>query len=173
MEDFFTFLSTHSNGILMLILLVFSAIYALNWLAKIFKWGRYNISKLDNDEATQAAYGDMSYVFTQFLVKIISDFKHLLALVIVLIFTGLIIFSMATTPEFDEKMEALQLVIASLGGLLGTVIGYYFGESASNKQESISTTEEETQDNVRNEIFEEEMQVAPNPDINFDEEEQP
>ncbi|MEQ1747609.1 MAG: hypothetical protein ABMA02_19430 [Saprospiraceae bacterium] len=37
---------------------------------------------------------------------------------------------MAMTDDFEQKMDALQLVIASLGGLLGSIIGYYFGESA-------------------------------------------
>lgn len=173
MEDFFTFLDTHSNGILILILLAFSLIYAINWLAKIFNWGRYNINKIDIEKLNQTtSYGDLPYVFTQFLVKLISDFKHLLALVIVLIFTGLIIYSMAMADNFKDKMDALQLVIASLGGLLGTVIGYYFGESASNNSNRISTNQEATQYNEDGVIIgdQDDMVVAPRPFINPEDE---
>ena len=78
----------------------------------------------------------LSYVVGMFFVNLINDFKHLLALVIVIVFASLIIYSMTTTDIFKEKMEALQLVVASLGGLLGSIIGYYFGESAATKSQT-------------------------------------
>jgi len=125
MESFLKFLEDHYIGILVLILLLFSLVLILNWLARIFSWGTFKSRQFDF-----ASKNNFSYVITMFFVNLINDFKHFLALVIVVIFSGLIIYSMATGDKFEEKMEALQLVIASLGGLLGSIIGYYFGESA-------------------------------------------
>ncbi len=141
MENFFSFLETHINGFLILILLVFAIVAVINWLARIFKWGKYKGVQLPPEE-----YSNTRYIISQFFVNIISDFKHLLALVIVIIFASLIIYSMRTTDDFEEKMKALQLVIASLGGLLGSIIGYYFGESAARTGgQSISVENELTQ----------------------------
>lgn len=127
MGNILSFLEANINGILILLLLVFAFLLAINWLARIFRWGRFK-----EETYTSNQYERLSYIITQFFANIINDFKHLLALIIVLIFTGLIIFSMAMADDFDKKMEALQLVIASLGGLLGSIIGYYFGESAAS-----------------------------------------
>lgn len=126
MSDFLKFLENHATGIYLIILCVFSFILALNWLAKIFSWGMYRIPIAERNDQSK-----LSYVISRFFVNIIDDFKHLLAIVIVIIFTSLIIYSMTAGITFDDKMEALQLVIASLGGLLGSIIGYYFGESAA------------------------------------------
>ena len=158
MENFLTFLSKHSSGIFILILIFFSAILILNWLAKIFQWGRYKAGK-----STLKESDNFGYIITQFFVNLISDFKHFLALVIVIIFTTLIIYSMTTTDVFAEKMDALKLIIASLGGLLGSIIGYYFGESAGRSSStSISNITDTTQGSSSND----DIQAAPQ--INLD-----
>ncbi|WKN42497.1 hypothetical protein [Tunicatimonas pelagia] len=126
MSNFLKFLENHATGIYLIILCVFSLILAINWLAKIFSWGVYQEINTERN-----AQSKLSYVISRFFVNIIDDFKHLLAIIIVIIFTALIIYSMTAGDTFDDKMEALQLVIASLGGLLGSIIGYYFGESAA------------------------------------------
>ena len=79
---------------------------------------------------------------------------------------------MTATSVFKEKMEALQLVIASLGGLLDSIIGYYFGESASSRNSAISTNEEATQYNEDGVIIDDgdDMVVAPSPFINPEDE---
>lgn len=129
MQKLLDALTENSTGILLLLLIVIVLLYVLGRLAKIFNWGRYKqLMKSDSDSTTETS--DLSHGLSTFFVNLINDFKHLLALVIVLIFTGLIIYSMAASDQFEEKLEALQLVIASLGGLLGSIIGYYFGESA-------------------------------------------
>ena len=163
MENFLTFLTEHSSGIIILILLMFSCLIMINWLAKIFNWGKYK-----NPEVNSKDYGNLIYVTTQFFANLINDFKHFLALVIIIIFAGLIVYSMAATPDFNNKMKALQLVIASLGGIVGTVIGYYFGESAARTNSSrITTTNEVTQlDTIENNSIEEEIQQAPEIDDN-------
>ena len=126
MQNLLDFLSANATGIVMLILIVVVGLYAMNSVAKTFNWGRYKRSSTDGDSNSALHYG-----VSIFFVNLINDFKHLLALVIVIIFTGLIIYSMAAGESFDEKLEALKLVIVSLGGLLGSIIGYYFGESAA------------------------------------------
>ncbi len=133
MDAFFNFLSGHFLGILMLILIVLTINLSVNWYAKIFKWGKY---KSPSPEISQENIG---YVVAKFFANIIDDFRHFLALFLVIIFFSLLIFSMSQAETdaaiFGQKKEMLQLVLASLGGLLGSIIGYYFGESAaSNKQ---------------------------------------
>ena len=135
MQKLLDFLSSNATGILMFVIIVFVALYAMNSIAKIFSWGRYK--RLNQEaEANSALY----YGVSVFFVNLINDFKHLLALVIVLIFTGLIIYSMAAGTNFTEKLDALKLVIASLGGLLGSIIGYYFGESAARNSNPTRVT---------------------------------
>ncbi len=161
MVDFFNFLETHWNGILILIILVFVLLFVINWLARIFRWGRY---KTRSQASTE--YMNVSYIISQFFANIIDDFKHLLALVIVIIFTGLIIYSMTTAPTFDQKMEALQLVIASLGGLLGSIIGYYFGESAARSNQVVTTTTNTIPSN-QNVVNLPDEEIIPAPEINI------
>jgi hypothetical protein len=38
--------------------------------------------------------------------------------------------------SFDTVKDGVQLVVASLGGLVGSIIGYYFGESAAERRYS-------------------------------------
>lgn len=136
MKNLLEYLSENYIGLVVLILIIFSVIAALNWVARIFNWGRYN-----SDSSESEHIKGIAYVISVFFTNLINDFKHLLALVIVVIFTGLIIYSMAAGSNFDEKLEALQLVIASLGGLLGSIIGYYFGESAARGANPTTTVD--------------------------------
>lgn len=161
MENFFTFLEQHTNGILLALVLLFAFILALNWLASIFRWGRYREARISSNQ-----YDKLSYIITTFFANIINDFKHLLALVIVLIFTGLVIYSMAVGSNFQEKMDALQLVIASLGGLLGSIIGYYFGESAASLNAGLNANANTNSNTNINDRDDEQMDdIIPVPDI--------
>lgn len=128
MEEFLGIIEKHYAAVLLLVLIFFSIFLVIAWLARVFGWGKF---KYLTDGRMEE--GNITYIFSRFLVNLIDDFKHLLALVIVIVFIGLIFYSMASTDDFQEKMDALQLVIASLGGLLGSIIGYYFGESAARK----------------------------------------
>jgi len=143
LADFLIFIECHYGAILLLILMMFSIVLVINWLARIFTWGMFKTRRFDYSNQS-----NFTYILSRFLVNLIDDFKHLLALVVVIIFTSLIIYSMASTNDFDKKMEALQLVIASLGGLLGSIIGYYFGESAGRKSvvAPLNPTEPDTGD---------------------------
>jgi Mn2+/Fe2+ NRAMP family transporter len=87
-----------------------------------------------------SARAELRFIFSEAAVKIINDFRHLLALIIVLIFAFALGYSLikaasavtnATSPTMIDNMkEALQAVVATLGGLVGSIIGYYFGESS-------------------------------------------
>ncbi len=131
MDDFFYFLEAHVNGVLVLILLLLVFILCLRWMAQIFGWGRFK-----SVSSTGKQDHSISYIITQIFVNIINDFKHFLALIIVLLFVTLSIFAVTSSDVYQEKIDALQLVIASLGGLLGSIIGYYYGESAARSTQS-------------------------------------
>ncbi len=129
--DFFGFFEQHSKGVLLFLLTVFFLVLMISWLVKILRPAR-----------AERAYGRslgsserLGFVIARFFANIIDDFRHFLALTLVIIFTILIVYSMATAGSFEEKMKALQLVIASIGTLLGSIIGYYFGESAATKSQ--------------------------------------
>jgi membrane protein DedA with SNARE-associated domain len=136
MEAFFTFLETHSTGVMLLILLLVTFVVIIRWLFQIFAIGKYSNRKVDREQDTS-----ITYIITRSLVNIVDDFRHFLALLIVILFVILIIASMwAGRGDFDNVMEAMQLVIASLGGLLGSIIGYYYGESAARSKDKTGVT---------------------------------
>lgn len=129
MDAFLTYLETHDKGIMMLILLSVIFVIILRWLFQIFGIGKYS-----NRKAEKAQNNSITFILTRSLVNIVDDFRHFLALLIVILFVGLIIAAMWSGDNFDDRMEAMQLVIASLGGLLGSIIGYYYGESAARNK---------------------------------------
>jgi ABC-type multidrug transport system permease subunit len=141
MEEFFTFLDKHVTGVLLLILMLIAVNLSVNWYAKLFNWGKYKSQNVGNGPV-QMNQENVGYVVAKFFANIIDDFRHFLALFLVIIFFSLLIYSMYISSDtalhkeqFNQMKEMLQLVLASLGGLLGSIIGYYFGESAaSNKQ---------------------------------------
>lgn len=79
------------------------------------------------------------FVLTEAAVKIINEFRHLLALLVLVIFGFALSFSLIkagslTTGDLVMNMKgALEGVVATLGGLVGSIIGYYFGESSTSK----------------------------------------
>ncbi|MEP2935320.1 MAG: hypothetical protein ABJM06_06355 [Gilvibacter sp.] len=163
MKSLLEYLGDNYIGIVVFIIIIFSIIGALNWMARIFRWGRYKTESQESDHLN-----GITYVISVFFTNLINDFKHLLALIIVIIFTGLIIYSMAAGSNFDEKLEALQLVIASLGGLLGSIIGYYFGESAARgASPTVLTYGEASQGGDDFEPVETDIEAAP--DLNLGE----
>lgn len=137
MEEFFMFLETHQVGILILIAILAAVVLLVQWLAWIFSVGRFG--------AKNPTPSDLSlrYIVSQFLVNVIDDFRHLLALIIVIIFALVLGYAIIQAGnEFDKITAALQTVVATLGAIIGSILGYYFGESAATKslaQEQIPT----------------------------------
>lgn len=131
MSSFFAFFAANAQGILVFGLLVLSAAALLQWLAWMFARGRFQ--KRDGQTGQT-----VSFVLADLLAKIINDFRHLLALIIVVIFAlaltyALVLVAYEPTGRLEALSKALQAVVSSLGGLIGAIIGYYFGEKAGEK----------------------------------------
>jgi hypothetical protein len=122
MTSFLGFLDTYRNGILMLLLLLLVLVFLVQWFAWIFAKGRFARPGKPSH--------NLRFVFSEAAVKIINDFRHLLALIVIIIFGSALAFTLIQTRgSLADMKEALQSVVATLGGLVGSIIGYYFGES--------------------------------------------
>lgn len=132
MSNFLNYFAAHSAGILMLILCLLVLTLLINWLARIFNKGRFSRTLSTRREDS------LRFLISDAAVKIINDFRHLLALVIILIFALALAYALIRAgsqpgDNINNMKEALQAVVATLGGLVGSIIGYYFGESAVSK----------------------------------------
>ena len=127
-STFFNFLATNKVGFAVLILCSVALLFLITWLAWIFGLGRFQ------------RIGDTSsvgYVLTDLFAKVVDDFRHLLALVIVLIFALALGYSLIIAgTDLKDMAAAIQAVVSTLGGLVGSIIGYYFGESAARRSAS-------------------------------------
>lgn len=130
MQDFISFLENHFTGIFILLLLILCLLLFFNWIAWIFGVGRYKNVK-------SVPKSGFFFIFADMMVKIITDFRHFLALVLVLIFAIALgyAFSIAN-GNVKDLSDALQAVVSTLGGLVGSIVGYYFGESAAKSNSS-------------------------------------
>jgi len=127
MTEFFSFLDTYSGGIWMLLVCMGTLVLLVQWFAWIFSKGRFQRSNV-----TPRRQDSLRYVFSDAVVKIVNDFRHLLALIVVLIFAIALAYSLwEANGDIANIKEALTAVTATLGGLVGSIIGYYFGESSA------------------------------------------
>jgi hypothetical protein len=106
------------------VLLLFALVAAGHWWSYFRGTGRYAQPK--TVETTSAAM--------LFIGKLISEFKHFLALVIMVVFlVAIVLVVIAAWPkasgDLDKLYNGIQVVVASMGGLVGSVVGYYFGEA--------------------------------------------
>jgi hypothetical protein len=137
------YISTHRGGIVMLLVMAFGVVGIVQWLAWIFRRGRFALDDSDpRDSATK-----LGVAVADFFVKLINDFRHLLALVIVSVF-GLALAG-AMYPglrhwNVDEIGKGVQAVAAALGGLIGSIVGYYFGESAATQRAATAPAKDVT-----------------------------
>ena len=123
----FGYLAANAAGIWVLIVIVFSGILAAQWLSWIFRWGRFS------QEPPEAR--SIRFLLADLAANIINEFRHLLALVLVLLFGGVLAFGLVKAGDDAQEISAvLQAVASSLGGLIGAIIGYYFGESAGSRR---------------------------------------
>ncbi len=133
MESFFKYFENNGAGIFVFIICLFAIVLIIKWVAYIFRFGRYRDNESFVDEKGQEINNyKLRFVIADLLVKIINDFRHLLALVIMTIF-GLSLWYVLykSNGTFEQLKDSLQVVIASFGGIVGTIIGYYFGESSA------------------------------------------
>src|SRR4051812_30166049 len=87
-SEIFRYLEANSNGILILILFLLFITLLTQWLSWIFAVGRYRLSDKEKRIGIigRRKQENIRYIFSEAAVKIIDDFRHLLALVLVLIF---------------------------------------------------------------------------------------
>lgn len=141
MARFFTFFQTYGGGILFFFLSLAAIAFLVQWFAWIFGIGRFR--RVPRNGKDETGKEDLRFIFSRAIVKIIDDFRHLLALVMVLIFAFALAYSliragtlqsgMSAAAVVDNMKDALQAVAATLGGLVGSIMGYYFGESSALK----------------------------------------
>lgn len=125
---FFSFFTTNFLGILVFLLCISSVFLFTHWIAYVFALGRYRTNK------DQAGPG---YVIIKLFDKVINDFRHLLAFTIITIFAGSLLYSLISTRLDATKIsDALQAVVSTLGGIVGSIIGYYFGEAKGKSETS-------------------------------------
>ena len=127
MSQVLDFLARQYAGVGVLFGCLFLLVLLVQWLAWIFHLGRF---KLLADARREERTSQLRFVIADFFVKVIDDFRHLLALVLLLIFMLTLGAVLVWAPTFKDVKEGLQVVVAALGGLVGSMIGYYFGESA-------------------------------------------
>lgn len=125
-------LGDNYRGILVLLLALAVLAFIIDRLAKTFNWGRY--------DSYEDGTGDITYLISQFFTKIINDFRHFLALILVIFLLTIMLVSLVYGSSNSDRLETFQAVVSSLMGLLGSVVGYYFGETSvtritSNKKE--------------------------------------
>ena len=129
----------HRGPIAVLLVVAFGAIAIVQWLAWIFRSGRFETGP---GQTRPVRSESLRYVTADFLVKIINDFRNLLALLIVGVFAAALAIAMYPGVRHwsvDEIGKGVQSVAAALGGLIGSIIGYYFGESAATQRAASAT----------------------------------
>ena len=98
---------------------------AVQWLAWIFALGRWR-----KDSAPDAASSGVGTLFASAFLRLFDNFRHLLAMMVVLIFAAAVIWVLVVANgNVTNIKDGLQVVVATLGGLVGSILGYYFGES--------------------------------------------
>ncbi len=127
MVDVLNFLQQNGNGIFVLFLILFGIGVLLNYGMWLLGVGRFSgASAIPKDKK-------LNFVITEAAFKLINDFRHLLALILVVVFSAVLGYAVYISRGNVESLkEALQAVMATLGGLAGSIIGYYFGEARSN-----------------------------------------
>lgn len=106
----------------------------VTWIAWLGGFWRFKSKTTDANKRETT----IRYMMVKFLTEIINDFKHILAILLTLMFVitvfSIIYFALFKQENFTILKDGLQVVVASLGGLVGSIIGYYFGESAASKR---------------------------------------
>ncbi len=118
------FLRESLDGLLPVLPVLVILVALTQWALWILGLGRFR---------NRVPQSRIRYVLADLFVKIINDFRHLLALAIVTLF-GVVVLAAIWPGMMKQDValikEGLQGVSATLGGLIGSIIGYYFGESA-------------------------------------------
>ena len=126
MGSFLNFLAVNQTGIYVLLAILAFVVLLIQWLAWIFKWGRFK----SPPAGPAPGYSTKDIMFT-YLATLASDFKFVLATLIFGIFSVVLLIALFTQSDFAN---ALQAVMSTLGGLVGTIVGYFFGEKSAQAE---------------------------------------
>ena len=130
MENFFKFFETNYAGIIYFLMSLVVVILFIQWIAWLFSIGRFKIQIISPRNRSDS----IRFLLADLMVKIINDFRHFLALIMVAIFGLVLTYSLIKYATSSEELtKVLQAVISTVGVLIGTIIGYYFGETAGKK----------------------------------------
>jgi hypothetical protein len=131
-EAFFQGVSQHRSSIILVCVVMVLIVFLSQWICWIFGLGRFSVSAAAAPAPRTDLRGPLRHVIADLFVKVIDDFRHLLALLIVIVFAVSLFYSLASYGGgVDNLSKALQAVTGSLGGIIGVILGYYFGESAA------------------------------------------
>ncbi len=147
MDGIFDFFQRNATGIFVFLiaLTILAMLFVLVFqkICWILERGRFKLTEAQK-KATSVAESSVGMVISAFFAKLIDEFRHLLALLIFLLFAGTLIYGIAvagsgipsgtdvkefTTLRLDNIEKVIQVIVASLGGLVGSIMGYYFGEA--------------------------------------------
>jgi hypothetical protein len=134
MTSLLVYLAEHRAGIFVLIAIAGVICVLAQWVAWIFGLGRFARTPSPGTRPLNP----LRYVVVDLFVQIINDFRHLLALVVVTMFAvtlGAAMWPGLSSGDVELLKDGLQAVAAALAGLIGSIIGYYFGESAATRRE--------------------------------------
>ena len=133
-------------------------IMLIQWIAWLFSIGRFEAGR----SSVRKRSDTIRFLLMDLMVKIINDFRHFLALIMVVIFGLVLAYSLiGYATNSDEVTNVLQAVMSTIGVLIGSIIGYYFGETAGKKSSGdITTNEEETILPDRSEIEPVEVEIT-------------
>ena len=159
LAQFFNYIGQHpaaiSNFVAMIGALAIIVLGAMQWLFWMKRWGRFAQPPAAQQPGSGVSSNQapVARLLTNFFTTIISEFRHLLALLIFLLFAFILSYAVyvashgqGRTPAdlIDDMSKVIQAVVASLGGLVGSIIGYYFGESSARSAKKDSAIEAAT-----------------------------
>jgi len=145
MEDFFKFFENNYTGIIYFLLSLVVVILLVQWIAWVFSIGRFKVQKLSPGKRSDR----LRFLIADLMVKIINDFRHFLALIMVTIFGLVLFYSLINyAGNSEEVTKVLQAVISTIGVLIGSIIGYYFGESAGIKSAKDNDTKRDEEEKI-------------------------
>src|SRR5262245_27602996 len=99
MRDLISFLENHFSGVLLLLILICFVLFFIQWILWLFGVGRYKEKKP----------GGFFRIFGDLTKKIITDFRHFFALLLVLVFIGALIYALCISDgDIDKLTKSLQ-----------------------------------------------------------------
>jgi hypothetical protein len=148
LEIFFSFLKLNQGVISFALLSIVVVMGVVQWVFWIAGWGRFKLAAApaagQTGTTAMPPAGGLSvdrrirFVIAELFAKLIDDFRHLLALIIVIIFMLTIGYALWVGGSSTDSLNAaLQAVTGSFSGIIGVIIGYYFGESSRREVEDV------------------------------------